>query len=64
MLLKVELIISLNKLYPGFSKNGEVILQVLAVIIFGITGLVAVAVRQIIKHWDVIGPKVKAVWEK
>jgi phage-related protein len=47
-----------------FKKWGEVILQVLAVVIFGIPGLIAVAVRQIIKHWDVIGPKVKAVWEK
>jgi phage-related protein len=47
-----------------FKKWGEVILQILAVIIFGIPGLVVVAVRQIIKHWDVIGPKIKAVWEK
>jgi phage-related protein len=53
-----------NGIVDFFKKWGEVILQVLAVIIFGIPGLMAVAVRQIIKHWDVIGPKVKAIWGK
>jgi phage-related protein len=53
-----------NGIVGFFKKWGEVILQVLAVVIFGIPGLIAVAVRQIIKHWDVIGPKIKAVWGK
>jgi phage-related protein len=53
-----------NGIIGFFKKWGEIILQVLAVIIFGIPGLVAVAVRQIIKHWDVIGPMVKAIWGK
>jgi phage-related protein len=53
-----------NGIIGFFKKWGEVILQILAVVIFGIPGLIAVAVRQIIKHWDVIGPKVKAVWGK
>jgi len=52
-----------NGIIGFFKKWGEVILQVLAVIIFGIPGLIAVAIYQIIKHWDVIGPKVKAVWD-
>jgi len=52
-----------NGIVDFFKKWGEVILQVLAVIIFGIPGMIAVAVYQIIKHWDVIGPKVKAVWD-
>jgi phage-related protein len=54
----------LSGIVDFFKKWGEVILQILAVIIFGIPGLIAVSVRQIIKHWEVIGPKVKAVWEK
>jgi phage-related protein len=53
-----------NGIVGFFKKWGELILQILAVVIFGIPGLIAVAVRQIIKHWDVIGPKVKAIWEK
>jgi tape measure domain-containing protein len=53
-----------NGIIGFFKKWGELILQILAVIIFGIPGLIAVAVRQIIKHWDVIGPKVKAIWGK
>jgi phage-related protein len=53
-----------NGIVGFFKKWGEVILQVLAVVILGIPGLIAVAVRQIIKHWDVIGPKVKAIWGK
>jgi tape measure domain-containing protein len=47
-----------------FKKYGEIILQVLAVLIFGIPGLIAVAVRQIIKHWDVIGPALKKIFDK
>jgi tape measure domain-containing protein len=53
-----------NGIVDFFKKWGTVVLQVLAVIIFGIPGLIAVAVYQIIKHWDIIGPKVKAIWGK
>jgi tape measure domain-containing protein len=50
-----------NGIVGFFKKWGEVILQVLAIIIFGIPGLIAVAIRQIIKHWDVIGPALKKI---
>jgi phage-related protein len=53
-----------NSIIDFFKKWGMTILKVLGIIIFGIPMLIALAVRQIIKHWDVIGPKVKAVWEK
>jgi hypothetical protein len=47
-----------------FKKYGAIILQVLAVIIFGIPALIAVVVRQIIKHWDIIGPALKKILDK
>jgi phage-related protein len=53
-----------EKIKGIFQKYGEIILQVLAVVIFGIPGLIAVAVRQIIKHWSTIGPALKKIIDK
>jgi len=40
------------------------IINVIVTILFPIAGIIMALVRLIIKHWDVIGPKVKAIWEK
>jgi phage-related protein len=64
-----------NKVVGFIKKNAELLLQILAVLIFGPVALVAIVIRQIIKHWDKIKPalvkvftfvvdKIKAIWGK
>ena len=46
------------------KKNAMTILNVILMILFFPVGIIMAVVRLIIKHWDTIGPKIKAIWQK